>query len=60
MTAAELIALAALANLEAVQMQGENDLRMQHGISPAWTPGCGYLSAGTALSDELYKRGILK
>ena len=56
---AELIALSALAVLEAVQMQGENDQRKTQGYSPAWVPGCGYLTAGTILQNELFKRGIM-
>ncbi len=56
----ELIALSALANIEAVQMQGENDQRKAQGYSVAWVPGCGYLTAGSLLYDELIKRGILK
>jgi len=60
MTDAEMIALAALANIEAVLMQGENDNRKAHGYSAAWTDGCGLLPAGTALWDELGKRGMIK
>ena len=55
----ELIALSALANMEAVQMQGENDQRSAQGYSPAWVPGCGYLTAGELLREELHKRGIM-
>lgn len=58
MTDAELIALAALANVEAVQMAGDNALRALNGESPAWRDGCGYMPAATALRDELHRRGI--
>jgi len=56
----ELIALAAVANLEAVQMQGDNDAARLRGDYPQWSSGSGYMSAGTALYEELAKRGILK
>jgi hypothetical protein len=59
MTEAELIALSALANIEAVIMDGENKAREMNGYSPAWSAGCGYMEAGTALRDELHKRGLL-
>jgi len=59
MNDAEMIALAALTAIEAVQMEGENQQRLQQGYSPAWVPGCGCLAAGSALAEELRKRGIL-
>lgn len=60
MSDAELIALAAMANIEAVLMDGENKDRQRNGYSSAWSNGCGCLPAGSALYDELMKRGILK
>ena len=59
MTDAEMITLAALANCEAVQMSGDNQLRLVQGYSPAWCSGCGMLPASQALYDELQKRGLL-
>lgn len=57
---AELIALSALANVEAVLMAGDNACRALDGHAPAWRDGCGMMPAGTALSDELYRRRIIK
>jgi len=54
---AELLALAAMTNVEAVVMAGDNAARASRGEAPAWTTGCGFMAAGTALYDELYKRG---
>ncbi len=54
---AELISLAALANVEAVLMAGENAQREAEGLSPAWRYGTGMMPAANALSDELLKRG---
>jgi len=54
---AELLALAALAGVEAVLMAGDNAHRALNNESPAWRTGCGYMPAGDALRDELYKRG---
>lgn len=54
---AELIALAALANVEAVVMAGENAQRANQGHSPAYREGTGYMPAATALCEELQKRG---
>lgn len=58
MNDAELIALAALAQIEAVQMDGENQMRALGGELPAWTPARGKLPAGEALQEELYKRKL--
>ena len=58
-TDAELIALAALANIEAVQMAGDNQQRAHQGYSPAYVTGMGWGIAGERLYDELHKRGIL-
>lgn len=57
MTDAELIALAALVQVEAVQMAGDNAQRVVHGLSPAWTDGC-TMRATELLTDELRRRGI--
>lgn len=54
---AELIALAALANIEAVLMAGDNAVRALNNESPAWGTGHGLMPAGTELQNELYKRG---
>lgn len=54
---AELVALAALANVEAVLMAGDNQVRAGRGESPAWAYGHGIMPAGTALQEELYRRG---
>ena len=54
---AELLALAALASVEAVIMAGDNQQRVMNKELPAWRSGCGYLPATTELSDILYKRG---
>ena len=54
---AELIGLAALAYVEAVQMSGDNRVREMQGFPPIWADGTGTPPASTALRDELYKRG---
>ena len=54
---AELLALSALANIEAVLMAGENAQRTNQGYSPAYTDGTGMLRAGEELRVELFKRG---
>lgn len=59
MNDAELIALAALANIEAVIMDGENQERALNNQVPAWRPGTGYLPAGTSLWTELKRRKII-
>ncbi len=58
MSDTELIALAALANVEAVQMAGDNACRIACGESPAWTEGCGTMRATELLREELHRRGI--
>ncbi len=57
MTDAELIALAALVNVEAVLMAGDNAQRVQNGESPVWREGWGFMPATLALQQELYRRG---
>ena len=54
---AELLALAALANVEAVLMQGDNQQRAINGESPAWREGCGFMPATSELQQALYNRG---
>jgi hypothetical protein len=60
MTDAELVALAAMANVEAVLMAGDNASRAMNGYGPMWADGHGFMSAGTALFDELRRRGTMK
>lgn len=61
MTDAELIALAAMANVEAVQMAGDNVVAVAQGGSPWWqSQGTGIMPAGEALRVELGRRGIVK
>lgn len=57
-TDAELIALAALVNIEAVLMAGDNQQRALNGESPAWREGCGFMPATNELQQSLYKKGI--
>lgn len=58
---AEIIALAAVANCEAVQMAGENKSCEINGHGPAYcATGTGMMEAGEKLRDELFKRGVLK
>ena len=59
-TDAEMMALAALAQCEAVKMAGDNEQRRSEGYSPMWREGCGLMEAGMKLNDILIKRGILK
>lgn len=59
MTDVELMALAAMAQIEAVIMQGDNDLRKLNNEIPEWSNGHGYMPAGFALNDELIKRKII-
>lgn len=59
LTDSELLALAAMANVEAVLMAGDNEMRRACGETPAWRGGCGYMPAATKLYDELYRRNIL-
>lgn len=56
MTDAELIALAALANVEAVLMAGDNANRAGLGMPTMWSSGCGYMEFGTKLAEEIYRR----
>lgn len=61
MSDAELIALAALANVEAVIMAGDNQQRAAgnpHGHY--WATGHGLMPASAALEQELYRRKLLK
>ena len=60
MNDAELIATAALANVEAVLMAGDNAQRAAHGYSPAWTEGVGMMEYGEKLREELYRRERVK
>jgi hypothetical protein len=60
MSDAELIALAALTNVEAVLMAGDNASRALNGYGPMWATGHGTMPAGTALENELYRRGLFK
>ena len=59
MNDAELLALAALVQLEAVQEAGDNQLRALNGESPAWCVGCGGWYA-EKLRTELVRRGVIK
>ncbi len=59
LTDAELIALAAMANIEAVLMAGDNQRFALFGNGSQWASGCGFMPAGTALYDELQRRGRL-
>ena len=54
---AELLALASLANVEAVIMAGDNAARKLSGESPVWREGAGMMPASEALREELFKRG---
>lgn len=58
MNDAELIALAALANVEAVAMAGDNQNRAINGQCAAWSDGTGFMPATTTLREELHRRGI--
>lgn len=53
---AELIALAALANCEAVLMAGENQMRAHQGYAPAYRDGTGFGEWGEKLRDEMHRR----
>jgi len=52
----ELIATAALANVEAVVMAGDNAQRAMEGLSPMWQEGTGVMPYTASLIDELYRR----
>ena len=54
---AELLALAAMAQVEAVLMAGENQQRAINGESPAWVVGHGFMPATSELQQKLYERG---
>lgn len=56
MTDAELIATAALANVEAVLMAGDNAERALEGHLPMWRTGTGMMEHGARLDLELYQR----
>lgn len=60
MSDSELVALAAIANAEAVMMAGDNQIQKMRGESPHFAAGYGMMPAGSALYDELIRRGILK
>ena len=53
---AELIALAALAQVEAVLMAGDNAACALRGDYPQWRSGTGYMYHTTNLEEELLKR----
>jgi len=57
---AELLALAALAQVEAVIMAGDNAARAFRQEPPEWSSGCGLMPAGTRLWTELVLRGLIK
>lgn len=59
LTDAELVALAAMAQVEAVIMAGDNVEYTSQGRLPIWRDGYGYMPAATKLYDELYNRGLL-
>ena len=56
MSDAELIATAALANIEAVIMAGDNAQRANEGLGPMWREGTGCMEFGTKLINELWRR----
>lgn len=56
MSDVELIALSALANVEAVLMSGDNAACAYRNEPPAWREGCGFMQYGTELAEELYRR----
>jgi hypothetical protein len=57
LTDAEMVALAALAQVQALSMKSENDARIANGLSPAY----GWLNsdASDRLERELHRRGVL-
>lgn len=57
---AELIAMAALANCEAVLMAGENQMRVDQGYAPAYRDGTGIGEWGEKLRDEMNRRAALQ
>lgn len=58
MSDAELIGLAALANVEAQLMAGDNASRMANEGVPRWSTGTGLMTASELLSNELWNRGL--
>lgn len=59
MSDAELIALAALANVESVVMAQDNYLWNTNNGGQVWAAGHGFMQATTKLQNELSKRGVL-
>ena len=57
---AELLALAAIASVDAVTMAGDNWAAQNRGDMPPWREGTGYPPATTALYDALQQRGLIK
>jgi len=55
----ELLALAAIANNEAIIMAGDNQNRAYRQEPAMWSNGTGYMEATEKLRIELYNRGIL-
>ena len=60
MNDAELIALAALAKVEAVLMAGDNREAEMNGWLPPWRTGTGMMNHSMALMDELARRAQVK
>lgn len=56
LTDAELIALAALVQVEAMVMAGDNEQSRNEGYSPAWRSGTGLMPHTAELEDELERR----
>jgi len=56
---AELVALAALANVEAVLMAGDNAERALQGSLPMWRTGTGFMPATEQLREKLFRRGLV-
>lgn len=54
---AELIGLAAMAQVEAVLMAGDNRNRALQELPAAWSSGCGFMPATNELHQKLYERG---
>ena len=55
----EMQALSAIVYEWAVLMQGENDTRIRHGYTPAWSAESDGSPEGAALRAELERRGVL-
>lgn len=60
MTDAELLALAALVQVDAVTMAGDNAARALNQEYPMWSHGTGFPEATLKLQEELYRRGIIR